>query len=504
MRRGCLPPGVDRRRSRPLRQINDTRLRSRFTPAMRTTLTPRRHSRRLRHRDGAALYELPDGRPVRAGRRGGALPALAVRARRDDAALALRARALLPGAVLVLRLPHQRAQRRRPHRPLRAPAGAGGGPCRRGDAEQGSRRASAFRRRHAHHPRAGGLRRRHRAAEGELPLRAGRGDRGPRSTRARSRRRWPRRSRGAGVNRVSLGVQDVDPQVQALVNRIQPTEQVAEAVALLRAERHRAHQRRPYVRPADPDGRARARHRGGRARPRARPRGGVRLRPRGRGSPSTRRRSTRRCCPVRPSGLAQAQAASEAFAQAGWVEVGFDHYATPDDPLAVAVREGTLERNFQGYTTDTAETLIGFGASAIGALPAGYAQNEPHLGKWAQAIDEGSHPGGARRHGHGGGRAAPRRHLRADERLRRRLRRARDGARVCGGLLRRRRLERPRPARIKYYGQWEIVARQRAVPPQRGGGVTVPAQRALPCPKRRRAPRRPLGARRRRGHSRAV
>ena len=64
----------------------------------------------------------------------------------------------------------------------------------------------------------------------------------------------------------------------------------------------------------------------------------------------------------------------------------------PDDAMARAARAGTLRRNFQGYTTDEADTLIGIGASSIGALPQGYIQNEPHLGKWAQAIDAGHLP----------------------------------------------------------------------------------------------------------------
>ncbi len=59
----------------------------------------------------------------------------------------------------------------------------------------------------------------------------------------------------------------------------------------------------------------------------------------------------------------------------GYVAVGLDHYAKPADTMARALAEGSLARNFQGYTTDGAAALIGLGASAIGALPQGYVQN---------------------------------------------------------------------------------------------------------------------------------
>ncbi|MET4222091.1 coproporphyrinogen III oxidase-like Fe-S oxidoreductase [Bradyrhizobium sp. LB14.3] len=60
---------------------------------------------------------------------------------------------------------------------------------------------------------------------------------------------------------------------------------------------------------------------------------------------------------------------------AGYVRIGFDHFALPHDNLAAAKRDGRLRRNFQGYTDDTAETLIGLGASAIGRMPDGLVQN---------------------------------------------------------------------------------------------------------------------------------
>jgi oxygen-independent coproporphyrinogen-3 oxidase len=86
---------------------------------------------------------------------------------------------------------------------------------------------------------------------------------------------------------------------------------------------------------------------------------------------------------------AQADAIAGALAAAGYVAIGLDHYAAPHDAMARALREGALRRNFQGYTTDGADVLLGFGASAIGRLPQGYVQNEVVLGRYAGAVGEG-------------------------------------------------------------------------------------------------------------------
>lgn len=76
----------------------------------------------------------------------------------------------------------------------------------------------------------------------------------------------------------------------------------------------------------------------------------------------------------------------------GYVQIGFDHFAHPDDPMATAVEAGELHRNFQGYTTDTAPAMLGFGASSIGYLPQGYVQNEQPLKAYSQAIFSGVLP----------------------------------------------------------------------------------------------------------------
>ena len=70
-------------------------------------------------------------------------------------------------------------------------------------------------------------------------------------------------------------------------------------------------------------------------------------------------------------------------------EIGIDHFATKDDGLSIARKTGRLRRNFQGYTDDTAEVLIGVGASSISRFPQGYAQNAPATGAHTAAIREG-------------------------------------------------------------------------------------------------------------------
>lgn len=63
-------------------------------------------------------------------------------------------------------------------------------------------------------------------------------------------------------------------------------------------------------------------------------------------------------------------------------EIGIDHFARPGDGLAVAAKASRLRRNFQGYTDDGAEVLLGLGASSISRFPQGYAQNAPATGAY--------------------------------------------------------------------------------------------------------------------------
>ena len=84
--------------------------------------------------------------------------------------------------------------------------------------------------------------------------------------------------------------------------------------------------------------------------------------------------------------------ASERLVERGYVKVGFDHFAHPDDNMAKATDENMLHRNFQGYTTDTAPAMLAFGASAIGYLPQGYVQNQLPLKAYRQAVFSGVLP----------------------------------------------------------------------------------------------------------------
>jgi oxygen-independent coproporphyrinogen III oxidase len=83
---------------------------------------------------------------------------------------------------------------------------------------------------------------------------------------------------------------------------------------------------------------------------------------------------------------------AELLVAAGYVHIGLDHFAKPDDPLAKAAADGVLRRNFQGYTTDRCATLLGFGASAIGQLHEGYVQNATRIPEYQRRIGEGSLP----------------------------------------------------------------------------------------------------------------
>ena len=77
------------------------------------------------------------------------------------------------------------------------------------------------------------------------------------------------------------------------------------------------------------------------------------------------------------------------FVWDGYDEIGIDHFARPEDGLAVAAREGRLRRNFQGYTDDVAPVLVGLGASSISRFPQGYAQMNAATSGWAKAVQAG-------------------------------------------------------------------------------------------------------------------
>ena len=77
------------------------------------------------------------------------------------------------------------------------------------------------------------------------------------------------------------------------------------------------------------------------------------------------------------------------LADDGYTRIGIDHSARPGDSLALARDDGTLRRNFQGYTVDRAQAMLAFGASAIGFLPQGYVQNDPATATYQLRIENG-------------------------------------------------------------------------------------------------------------------
>ena len=153
--------------------------------------------------------------------------------------------------------------------------------------------------------------------------------------------------------------------------------------------RRRLAQPRPHLRPAAADRGERRPHRAARARAPRRPRRGVRLRPRAvdEEAPAADRRGDA----ARAAGAFRQQHAIHRVLteEGGYIPVGLDHYARPDDAMAKAATTRRLHRSFQGYTDDSAPALIGFGASAIGSLPQGYAQNAPTALAYEKAIAAG-------------------------------------------------------------------------------------------------------------------
>ena len=192
----------------------------------------------------------------------------------------------------------------------------------------------------------------------------------------------------AGVNRASLGVQDVNPDVQAAVNRIQPIEVTRLAVDRLRAAGVAAinvdlmyglpHQTEAHIQSTVDAVMALA--------PDRLSLFGYAHLP---GFKTHQKMIDAAALPGAEARWRQAAAAAERLQAEGYVWIGLDHFARPEDPLAIAQRSGHLRRNFQGYTTDRAEALLGFGASAIGALAQGYVQNAVPFHAYREAIAGG-------------------------------------------------------------------------------------------------------------------
>ncbi len=197
--------------------------------------------------------------------------------------------------------------------------------------------------------------------------------------------------RDAGMNRVSLGVQDFDPKVQAAVNRIQPFEQTREVVDWIRsagfqslsvdliyglpfqtADTFRETLERtlalnpdrlalfsyahvPWMKPAQ-------------------------------------RLLKAETMPAVEMKLAIFKLAVETLTRGGYVYIGMDHFAKRGDELETAQRDGKLQRNFQGYSTRAGTDIYGFGVSSISQTREMYWQNEKDLERYYERIDEGRLP----------------------------------------------------------------------------------------------------------------
>lgn len=195
----------------------------------------------------------------------------------------------------------------------------------------------------------------------------------------------------AGVTRASVGVQDFNPVVQKAINRIQPYEQVAEVIGWLRTHGISdvnmdliyglPHQTVDSVLATIDQA--------------------LTLAPRRISLfgyahvPWMRKHQTlipESALPGMEERWAQYESAQERLQAHGYVSVGLDHFAAPDDELAIALAEKRMHRNFQGYTTDDAPVLIGMGASGIGSLPQGYVANEGELHAWKRMVEAGTLP----------------------------------------------------------------------------------------------------------------
>jgi len=189
----------------------------------------------------------------------------------------------------------------------------------------------------------------------------------------------------AGINRVSIGVQDFDAKVQKAINRIQPFETTSTVVGWLRDAGITAiNLDLMYGLPhQDLDKIERMTALALDLQPTRIALFGYAHVPWMR---AHQRLIDESVLPDAEARWAQAEVAANILTRAGYVRIGFDHFAHPDDPMAAAAESGELKRNFQGYTTDDTDTLIGLGASSIGTLPRGYVQNSASIREYQRLV----------------------------------------------------------------------------------------------------------------------
>ena len=197
--------------------------------------------------------------------------------------------------------------------------------------------------------------------------------------------------RAMGFNRMSLGVQDFDPEVQRAVNRVQSEAQVRSVMDAARASGFESinvdliyglpkqtllsfNRTLARVVELSPDRIAiyNYAHLPTRFKP--------------------QRRIQESELPTAHVKLKLMDLATQRLTNAGYVYIGMDHFAKKDDALAVAQREGRLHRNFQGYSTHGDCDLIGLGVSAIGAIGPAYSQNSRELAEYYDRLDHGVLP----------------------------------------------------------------------------------------------------------------
>ena len=192
----------------------------------------------------------------------------------------------------------------------------------------------------------------------------------------------------AGMNRASIGIQDFDPQIQETIGRLQSFDVTRDAVNKIRARGIESLNADilyglPYQTPEKitesvqkllaltPD--------------RVALYGYAHV-------PWMARRQSMipsDALPTPEERLELFDTARKLFTWDGYAEIGIDHFALKGDGLETALKNGTLRRNFQGYTDDQAEALIGVGASSISRFPQGFAQNDPSTSKHTAAIRDG-------------------------------------------------------------------------------------------------------------------
>jgi len=195
-----------------------------------------------------------------------------------------------------------------------------------------------------------------------------------------------------GINRASLGIQDTNTEVQQAIHRMQPHALNQQAVELLRtAGIHDVNLDLIYGLPGQSPVTI------GQTINDILPLAPSRLSVFSYAhvpwiKPAQRIFDQRNTLPSPEEKLAMFGTIRRRLAAAGFVDVGLDHFARPDDPLVVAQRSGTLQRNFQGYSTSGGASLYGLGISSISASPDAYWQNPKSLTDYRGALSQGKLP----------------------------------------------------------------------------------------------------------------